>query len=115
MSSKDNRVLRKFFKYSSLSILPNIDIYHVDTSNLQLISSNFCPFQLEDIEDCMKSCKHENVYHAIAKLKNSNFIYLTGHIQFDSDHFDIFVSQNLKDLLPYVGTTLLSTRLTSSS
>ena len=113
MSSKDNRVLRKFFKYYSISLVPNIDVYQVDTLNLQLIGSMICPFELDDIEKCMKSCKHENVYHAIAKLKNSNFIYLKGHIQFDSDHFDIFISQNLKDLIPYVGSSLLSPRLTS--
>ena len=113
MSSKGDRVLRKFFKYSLTSIIPNIDIYHVDESDVHLISSTFCPFGLEDIEICMKSCKHENVYHAIAKLKNSNYIYLKGHIQFDSDHFDLFISQSLKNLLPYVGFTLLSPRLTS--
>ena len=116
MSSKgDNRVLRKFFTYSYTSIIPNIDVYQVDELEVQLISSTFCPFQPDDIEECMKSCKHENVYHAIAKLKNSNYIYLKGHVQFDSDHFDVFISKKLKNLLPYISSSLLSPRLTSPS
>ena len=77
MTSKGNRVLRKFFEYISLSVVPNIDVYMVTTTGIQLMSYSTLPFQLEDVKRSMKS-------YAVLQLKNSNYIYLTGHVPQDA-------------------------------
>ena len=107
MSSKDNRVLRKFFDYTSMSILPNIDVYTIQNSDINLTQDIASPFQFNDVEICMKSSKHNNIYHAILKLKNSTFIYLKGHIQFDSDQFELYIAPSIKELIPFMHRSLL--------
>jgi hypothetical protein len=108
MTSKGNRVLRKFFDYTSLTLVPNIDVYMITTTGTQLMSYSALPFQLDDVKKSMKSSKHNSVYHVVLQLKNSNYIYLTGHIKFDSDHFDIYISPSLRRLLPRIHPSLLS-------
>lgn len=111
MSSKDNRVLRKFFDYISLSIHPNIDVYTV--RNTDTILGNYTPttFHVNDVETCMKSHKSNGVYYAVLKLKNSTYMYLTGHVTFNSDHFELYIASSLKELLPFIHISLLPSGL----
>jgi hypothetical protein len=108
-SSQPKRIKKnilKFFDYIDTTVFPNIRLYNYNDNNTIIESPSIIPFTQECIHEYIWGYKYMKKYYSLLKLKNSNYVYIKGHIDFDSDEFKIYMGNSLSTIISYMSESI---------